>query len=128
MNDSLSQLQLIATNSANEHGWKIVWCTGNDIVKDPNIIKNSRIFQDAILSKHEVLTVGEALVLCHSELSEALEAHRDDNKTHFAEEIADIVIRVLHICGDLKIDLTKAINDKMLKNMNRPHRHGRKNL
>ena len=127
MNESLPQLQLIVTNSANEHGWKIVWCTGNDIVKDPNIIKNSRILQDAVLGKQVILTIGEALALCHSELSEALEAHRDDDKTHFVEEMADIVIRVLHICGDLKIDLTKAINDKMLKNMNRPIKHGRKN-
>jgi NTP pyrophosphatase (non-canonical NTP hydrolase) len=38
-------------------------------------------------------TVPEKLCLIHSEVSEALEAHRKDDKENFAEEIADIIIR-----------------------------------
>ena len=47
------------------------------------------------------------LALVHSEVSEALEALRNGDKENFAEEMADIVIRVADICGNLGIDLEK---------------------
>ena len=41
-------------------------------------------------------------------------------------ELADVVIRVAHICGHRKIDLTGAIQRKLKFNKTRPHKHGRR--
>jgi len=98
--------------NANKHGWFILW----DIKK---IIRQDE--------KIKVLSIGDALCLCHSELSEALEAHRDDDIEQFSEEIADEFIRLFHLCGDLNIDIEKYIVLKMSKNKLRPINHGRIN-
>jgi len=66
------------------------------------------------------------LMLCVTELSEAMEAYRDNNRTNFDEEIADVFIRLLDICGALYIDIEKEIEKKMMANVNRPKLHGRK--
>ena len=116
MNDSLSQLQIIATENANKHKWKVRW--------NQMLLGNIEEVQKG----YRYLSIGDAIALCHSELSEALDAYRNDDKGNFAEEMADTVIRILHLCGDINIDLTTAINQKMLKNQNRPINHGRKNL
>src|SRR3972149_2839399 len=101
MNDSLSQLQLIAYMDAHEKGWAVYW--------DRNECNKEKGF-----------TVGEALCLIAGEASgEAMEAFRDDNKGQFAEELADVVIRCLHLAGELKIDLVQEINKKLTKNRTR---------
>lgn len=41
-------------------------------------------------------------------------------------ELADIIIRVLDICGHLDIDIANALADKMAYNETRPYRHGGK--
>jgi len=74
--------------------------------------------------KQEFVTTK--LMLCVTELSEAMEAYRDDDKLHFNEEIADTFIRLLDICGTLKIDIAQEIVNKMGKNEQRPAKHGRK--
>lgn len=67
--------------------------------------------------------VGELLMLCVSELSEALEGHRknlmDDKLPHrkmFEVELADTIIRILDICGGMGLDLEGAYSEKMLYN------------
>jgi len=104
---TLNDIIVEAKYNANKHGWKILW--------NKNVIDK------------KVLSIGDALSLCHSELSEALEDYRDDNKEHFKEEIADEFIRLCHLCGDLDIDIEEEIHKKMLKNRNRPLNHGRVN-
>ncbi len=68
------------------------------------------------------------LMLVVTELSEAMEAWRDDNPEAFKEEVADALIRIFHMCGDLKMDVSNAINVKMLVNRTRPYKHGRKRV
>jgi hypothetical protein len=51
-----------------------------------------------------------------------------DKPEGIPSELADIVIRVMDICGYYGIDLEAAITEKMEYNRNRPIRHGGKKL
>jgi len=74
----------------------------------------------------EVRPIPELLCLIHSEVSEALEAHRENDHEGFKEELADIAIRLLDTCEYLAIDLESEIAKKHAKNILRPYRHGGK--
>jgi NTP pyrophosphatase (non-canonical NTP hydrolase) len=70
--------------------------------------------------------VGEMIALVHSELSEALEAHRknlmDDKLTHrpgIEVELADAVIRIFDMAGGLGLDLGGALEEKLEFNQKR---------
>lgn len=77
--------------------------------------------------KHDYKVPG-VLALIHSEVSEALEAFRKDDHLNFEEELADAVIRVLDCAGGLKIDMDRAIAQKLMKNRKRSYRHGGKRV
>ena len=83
------------------------------------------------------------IALVHTELSEALEAHRkaydDDEPSHytgmtpmqeqdFCEEMADAVIRIFDVIGGygMSNDFGNILLDKVEKNRTRPHLHGKK--
>lgn len=68
----------------------------------------------------------EKLMLVVTELGEAAEAYRKENRTNFDEEIADAMIRLWDICGSIGIDLEKELGDKMVYNESRPIKHGKK--
>lgn len=95
--------------------------------------------------------MGEVLALIHSEVSEALEAHRkgiqykgllpavmaDEDqefkqnfeqyvKGTFEDELADILIRVLDLCGWKKISIQTHVDAKLRYNKLRPYKHGKK--
>ncbi len=92
----------------------------------------------------EKRTFGELIVLCHSELSEALVYHRNgfENSEILYEadkhgklkpigipsELADVCIRIFDMCGLYGIDLENAILEKMEYNQKRDYRHGNKVL
>ncbi len=65
------------------------------------------------------------LLRLHSEVSEAAEALRDKNIDQFAEELADVFIRLVNLCGVWNIDLEKEVAIKHNKNIGRPFLHGR---
>jgi NTP pyrophosphatase (non-canonical NTP hydrolase) len=72
--------------------------------------------------------IPAVLALIHSEVSEALEAFRKAQPENFAEELADVVIRVVGLAHGLNIDLGKEIAAKTEKNKQREFRHGGKKL
>jgi len=70
--------------------------------------------------------VGEMLMLCVSELAEAMEGHRknlmDDKLPQYKQfdvEIADTFIRLFDLCGGLNIPITEIVYAKLAYNMNR---------
>ena len=52
-----------------------------------------------------IYKIPAVLALVHSEVSEALEAFRIDDKENFIEELADVVIRVLDLSEGLEMDI-----------------------
>ncbi len=72
--------------------------------------------------------VPAILALIHSEVSEALEAFRKNDSVNFAEELADVLIRVLDCCPGLGIDVDAAVQAKLEKNRTRGYRHGGKRI
>jgi NTP pyrophosphatase (non-canonical NTP hydrolase) len=76
--------------------------------------------------RHSVLKLCTHMALVHSEVSEATEAIRHDDHINFAEELADIIIRVASIAHGLGISLDKEVKLKLKTNAGRGHRHGGK--
>jgi NTP pyrophosphatase (non-canonical NTP hydrolase) len=74
----------------------------------------------------ETRETGTMLALIHSEVSEALEADRKGQEENFAEELADVCIRIFDLCALKGIDLEKAIVEKMEYNKSRTYKHGGK--
>ena len=95
----------------------------------------------------------ELIALCHSELSEALEADRagdpltyyeiplesgetqriigiDDSGAYKMEgaatELIDCVIRIFDMLAHYKVDITRVLLAKMRYNRNRPYKHGKR--
>lgn len=81
------------------------------------------LFNDKL--RHRIPTM---LCLLHSEISEALESFRTNDYNGFCEELADTFIRLLDIVDRLDIDLIEWVRLKMIKNLDRPFRHGNKKV
>lgn len=77
---------------------------------------------------------GEMIALMHSELSEALEAIRENKTLHpdgemaddLAHEFADVIIRIADMCGGRRLDLGKALVQAMKYNRTREYKHGKR--
>lgn len=74
--------------------------------------------------------IPELLCLIHSEISEALEAYRNNipagESGCLGEELADAVIRIWDMAEALEINIVEEVNKKHKYNMTRPYRHGNK--
>jgi NTP pyrophosphatase (non-canonical NTP hydrolase) len=67
-----------------------------------------------------------SLMLLVSEVAEAFEAHANGDRANFAEELADVQIRLLDTAFGLGIDLDAEVAKKLEKNRGRGFRHGGK--
>jgi len=72
---------------------------------------------------------GTVMSLIHSEVSEALEAHRIDNPSSdkinvslVEEELADVIIRTLDYCENKQYKIGPAIIEKIKYNRNRTYK------
>lgn len=79
--------------------------------------------------------MGEMIALMHSELSEALEEHREHKEDFYivdgkpeglAVEMVDCVIRILDTLGSRGVNIDLVIEAKMQYNDTRPYKHGGK--
>jgi NTP pyrophosphatase (non-canonical NTP hydrolase) len=85
-------------------------------------------FYDRERTKHDDINPSlpsEKLLLIVSEVAEVQDALRDGNKAHEAEELADVLIRVLDYAAWRGIDLDDAVYRKMEINQTRAQLHGR---
>jgi NTP pyrophosphatase (non-canonical NTP hydrolase) len=85
----------------------------------------------------EERSVAEIVALCHSELSEALEAYRNGEPLEWdnngkpdgiAVELIDCVIRVFDYLAKEQVDIEKIILTKHEFNKSRPYKHGGKKI
>jgi NTP pyrophosphatase (non-canonical NTP hydrolase) len=111
---SLSRLTEEAHDNATEHGFTKIY---DDLLAAVPEEQRRAMQRTILLAK---------LALITSEIGEAVSALQHDSEDEFAEEIADIVIRVLDLCGFAHIDLGEEVILKMLHNRHRPYLHGKK--
>lgn len=85
----------------------------------------------------EPRTFGEIIALCHSELSEALEAYRKnepmvwmngDKPDGMAVEMVDCIIRILDYLAYENMDIEDLLIAKHGYNLTRPFKHGGKRI
>lgn len=115
------------------------WHEDRDI-SDPHVLGSmlalihsevSEALEDVRKGKLELMFQGTAGALAHSEMSgEELERYKALalKPVGLPSELADIIIRVLDMCGALGIDIEQAVTVKHAYNATRSHRHGGKKL
>lgn len=77
--------------------------------------------------------IGEQLALIHSEISEALEASRNNYPpdhhcpefSNFEIELADAIIRIMDLAEDRGLRIPEAIIAKHIYNLTREYKHGK---
>lgn len=110
---SLSELVNEAFDNSTEHGFTQGY---DDLMAAVPVEQRRAMRRTALLAK---------LALITSEVGEAVSALQLGDDPGFTEEVADIVIRVLDLCGYAQIDLGTEVIRKMQANRKRPYLHGK---
>lgn len=91
-------------------------------IKDFEKILMDQAAQKGFGTKKSEIDVAEKIALIHSEISEAYEAyrHKKIKGSHgFSEELADSLLRIIHLAALFDIDLEKEMLKKLKKNEKR---------
>ncbi|MBY6758682.1 nucleotide pyrophosphohydrolase [Clostridium botulinum] len=80
-------------------------------------------FEDEEIKAVKRAFMCQRLMLIVSEVSEAVNALRKDDKENYAEELADIILRTSDTALGDTVDIEKEIKKKMKKNRSRPYKH-----
>jgi len=68
--------------------------------------------------------IWEMLALIHTEISEATDAYKKGKSyEEVGTELADAIIRILHLCSVLGVDIERLYREKMAYNWQRPYRY-----
>lgn len=106
----------------------------NELAKQVNALARKNGFWEQSVDSPSANVVPLKLCLIHEEVSEALTAVRKSlgssekipAHSALAEELADIVIRVMDLGHEMGIDMGEAIMAKFSYNLKRPYKHGKK--
>lgn len=71
----------------------------------------------------EELSTHDCIELIIDEVCEAEDAVLEGREEHFHEELADVLIMTLSVCGKLGIDIDAEVRRKMDINKKRPYGH-----
>jgi len=104
--DNLNDLANQAMEIVKQNGW--------DVIKESDW--------------EDTYKIPALLALIGSEVSEALEAFRKNDKENFKEEMTDILIRAVDMASIFDPDIEQTIANKMAKNKSRGYKHGGKRL
>jgi len=119
--NTVESLVIDAHENAVNHGfWDDLQNTDNDLDLEWHKIA----FKNPVC-EIDVNAISTRLMLIVGEVAEAQEGLRHNDRSNFAEELADIVIRVFDLAGGLDIDLEAEIIKKMATNASRPYKHGK---
>jgi len=68
--------------------------------------------------------IWQMLALIHTEVSEAIDAYKKGRSyDEVGTELADAIIRILHLCSALGVDIEALYRAKMTENWQRPYRY-----
>jgi NTP pyrophosphatase (non-canonical NTP hydrolase) len=125
--DTPHQIHLILNALANKIN-KINEANGfNDDKVDDDFVKG------LLIDRRLLLTVGE-IIEAQEELRSGREVYEvyytkdkngNDKPEGFGPELADALIRLLHLCGALKLDIGGLVTQKLAYNETRGYKHGR---
>jgi len=119
--NTIESLVIDAHENAVNHGfWEDLQNTDNDLDLEWHKIA----FKNPVC-EIDVNAISTRLMLIVGEVAEAQEGLRHNDRSNFAEELADIVIRVFDLAGGLDVDLEVEIIKKMATNALRPYKHGK---
>lgn len=107
----INKLARTIHKDANEHG---LW---------DDFRREMKKYEDKPDYFRESITRYYATGVVAGEVSELRNAHED--KKHYAEEAADVIIAMLSTCVEMGIDIGAEIVSKMEVNHKRPHKHGK---
>lgn len=66
------------------------------------------------------------LMLIVTEVAEAMEAYRDQDRAEVIHELCDVLVRTFDLLGALDCSVSKELGKVLENNEKRPYRHGRK--
>lgn len=136
------EIQIRAVDTADPFAWTLSGPSGLWLTPDNRWIMPDMSLRTACREAHRIAVdhgehdydywydsayLFDSLIgMAHSDLSEALEAHRRDRDSteQIGQKLADVVIRVMDTAEALGIDLARSVAYKMMANSRRPGRHG----